>query len=73
LDTRRRRGDAGGIHFDVRNRLCAGPALANAYSGVKAHDQAAIIAAGQSRYAPQIYRCNPISGDYFFIVEFEKN
>jgi TonB family protein len=33
-------------------------------------DQAAVTAAAQSRFAPQIYRCQPVSGDYLFLVGF---
>jgi TonB family protein len=33
-------------------------------------DAAALAAAARSRFAPQIYRCNPVTGNYIFVVAF---
>jgi TonB family protein len=33
-------------------------------------DEAAVTAAAESRFAPQIYRCQPISGTYLFFTKF---
>lgn len=39
-------------------------------SSRKAYDRAALGATARSKFAPQIYRCNPVRGNYLFIVTF---
>lgn len=41
-----------------------------ATSHQQAYDRAALASAAESRFAPQIYRCIPVSGDYLFYVLF---
>jgi TonB family protein len=36
-----------------------------------AYDRAALVATARSRFAPRIYRCEPVTGDYLFFVEFD--
>jgi hypothetical protein len=33
-------------------------------------NDAAVLAAAHSRFAPQIYRCSPVTGDYLFVADF---
>lgn len=39
-------------------------------SGSEVLDNVAALAARESRYTPKIKNCRPVSGDYFFVVEF---
>jgi TonB family protein len=40
-------------------------------SRLKPVDRAAFESVARSQFAPQIYRCTPVSGDYMFYVKFQ--
>ncbi len=74
-ETAREQGTTGTVQVKVSLSATGSVIAAIVYksSGSPLLDQAAVRAAKQSAYAPEIDRCVKVSGDYVFRADFEGN